>query len=117
MVIVKRKFMIGGEFENKFTKSNHFFAGKLLTNGTYFNSGRAAFDQILTNLINILVGILLIIAILLMIIIPDNSDLPTLFALLAFTIYSIPGILKKKVSGWVLGILGLIFIILFLIEF
>ena len=60
-------------------------------------------------------GFLLIIAILLMIIIPDNSDLPTLFALLAFTIYSIPGILKKKVSGWVLGILGLIFIILFLI--
>ncbi|MDU2217835.1 MAG: hypothetical protein E7E34_10185 [Staphylococcus epidermidis] len=33
----------------------------------------------------------------------------------AFTISSIPGILKKKVSGWVLGILGLIFIILFLI--
>ncbi|MDU2130878.1 MAG: hypothetical protein E7E61_12550 [Staphylococcus epidermidis] len=50
-----------------------------------------------------------------MIIIPNNSDLPTLFALLAFTISSIPGILKKKVSGWVLGILGLIFIILFLI--
>lgn len=73
--------------------------------------------SLLTNLINILVGILLIIAILLMIIIPDNSDLPTLFALLAFTIYSISGILKKKVSGWVLGILGLIFIILFLIEF
>lgn len=71
--------------------------------------------SLLTNLINILVGILLIIAILLMIIIPDNSDLPTLFALLAFTISSIPGILKKKVSGWVLGILGLIFIILFLI--
>ncbi len=46
--------------------------------------------SLLTNLINILVGILLIIAILLMIIIPDNSDLPTLFALLAFTIYSIP---------------------------
>ncbi len=44
--------------------------------------------SLLTNLINILVGILLIIAILLMIIIPDN-DAPTLFALLAFTIYSI----------------------------
>ncbi len=52
--------------------------------------------SLLTNLINILVGILLIIAILLMIIIPDNSDLPTLFALLAFTIYSIQGILKRK---------------------
>jgi|TARA_Y100000294_G_scaffold39627_1_gene35716 dTDP-4-amino-4,6-dideoxygalactose transaminase len=52
MVIVKRKFMIGGEFENKFTKSNHFFADKLLIKGTYFNSGRAAFDQILTKLIN-----------------------------------------------------------------
>ncbi|NWK84949.1 hypothetical protein HYE69_09060 [Staphylococcus sp. GSSP0090] len=71
--------------------------------------------RLLTNLINILVGVLCVIAILLMIIIPDKSDLPTLIALLAFTIASIPAILKRKVSGWVLGSLGLILIILLLI--
>ena len=52
MVSLKRKLLIGGEFENKFSKSNHFFADKLLANGTYFNSGRSAFDHILDNLVN-----------------------------------------------------------------
>ncbi|MFQ3783929.1 hypothetical protein AABD34_01435 [Staphylococcus saprophyticus] len=71
--------------------------------------------NLLTKLINTLVGVLLVIAILLMIIIPDKSDLPTLIALLAFTIASIPAIVKRKVSGWVLGVLGLILVILLLI--
>ncbi|MDW4453143.1 hypothetical protein QI224_09960 [Staphylococcus saprophyticus] len=40
--------------------------------------------NLLTKLINTLVGVLLVIAILLMIIIPDKSDLPTLIALFSF---------------------------------
>ncbi|MBO1925544.1 hypothetical protein J4711_12045 [Staphylococcus epidermidis] len=66
--------------------------------------------SLLTNLINILVGILLIIAILLMIIIQY-----IVITYVIFSIYNIfySGILKKKISGWILGILGLIFIILF----
>ena len=69
----------------------------------------------LTKAINILVAILLIIAIFYMVILSDNSDLPMLFSLIAFTIASIPKILKKKKSGWILGILGLILIILVLV--
>lgn len=69
----------------------------------------------LTKAINILVAILLIIAIFYMIILSDNSYLPMLFSLIAFTIASIPEILKKKKSGWILGILGLILIILVLV--
>ena len=38
MVSLKRKLLIGGEFENKFSKSNHFFADKLLENGTKRNT-------------------------------------------------------------------------------
>ncbi|MBO1925511.1 hypothetical protein J4711_11485 [Staphylococcus epidermidis] len=68
--------------------------------------------SLLTNLINILVGILLIIAILLMIII---QIIVITYVICTFSIYNIfySGILKKKISGWILGILGLIFIILF----
>lgn len=69
----------------------------------------------LTKAINILVAILLIIAIFYMVILSDNSDSPMLFSLIAFTIASIPEILKKKKSGWILGILGLILIILVLV--
>ncbi|WP_259342387.1 hypothetical protein [Staphylococcus gallinarum] len=53
----------------------------------------------LTKAINILVAILLIIAIFYMVILSDNSYLPMLFSLIAFTIASIPEILKKKKSG------------------
>lgn len=69
----------------------------------------------LTKLINILVVVLLVSAILFMIVEPHGSKVPMLLALLGFTISSIPGIFKKKVSGWIFGGLGLILIILLFI--
>ncbi|MBU7217158.1 hypothetical protein [Staphylococcus gallinarum] len=69
----------------------------------------------LSMIINILAGILVFIAVLLSFMNSNNSQLPTLLALLGFTIMCIPSILKNKISGWIFGILGLILVILMLI--
>ena len=72
-------------------------------------------NGLLIKIINILVVILLVIAIFYMVVIPNKSYIPTLLSLIAFIMACIPSILRKKVSGWVFGILGLILIILLLI--
>lgn len=69
----------------------------------------------LTKVINFLAAILLFIAIFYIILGSQESYVSTLLALIAFTILSIPDILKKKIRGWIFGILGLILIILILI--